>query len=286
VLIMAPGVAASGPFQRQSIGLVGPLTKAAIGGPSTSQWAAAVAVLIVIATVAAQCYSANGRSNAKDAPPADPATPERPEQAIDTAAWMSPTQHPGRVVDTTTPRRAPQSINGCPGTLSSTPSCTPRTRPTVAVFTDPAFMAPATATVSTPLMVKCRSGSCWRERLSSPQPPFTRALLHNLSVLVLIDLRPIAVQVWRARLEVGALLELVVDVVLHGMAGGKASFPLRTRSSENAWRKSRSRGLSGRSDITQEIPTIPTSAPGVVRHAASPVLKEVTALGAVQAARA
>jgi hypothetical protein len=101
VLVMAPGVAASGPFPRQSIGLVGPLTKAAIGGPSTSQWAAAIAVLIVIATVAAQCYSANGRSNAKDAPHAELATPERPEQAIDTAAWMSSTQHPGRVVDNT-----------------------------------------------------------------------------------------------------------------------------------------------------------------------------------------
>jgi hypothetical protein len=101
LLVTAPGVAASGPLQRQSIGLVGPLTKAAIGGPSTSQWAAAIAVLIVIATVAAQCYSANGRSNVEDAPHADPTTPERQEQAIDTAAWMSASQHPGRVVDNT-----------------------------------------------------------------------------------------------------------------------------------------------------------------------------------------
>ena len=65
--------------------------------------------------------------------------------------------------------------------------------------------------------------------------PFTRAPFRNRAVLVQVHLRPIAVQVWRARLEVGALLELVIDVFF---------FLVAVRSWLRGWRR-RCRAATG-----------------------------------------
>jgi hypothetical protein len=61
---------------------------------------------------------------------------------------------------------------------------------------------------------------------------------------------------------------------------GEASYPLEMRSCEDDWRKGRSSELR---DISRVTPMILAPAPGVVRHGAWQVFREVAALGAVPA---